>query len=37
METFLMIALGISFVFIIVQGVMLYKMSEWLKEDRPPF
>jgi hypothetical protein len=37
METFLMIALGISFFWIMVQGVMLYKMSQWLKDDQPPF
>jgi len=37
METFLWIALSASFVFIIIQGVMLYKMSQWLEEDKPPF
>ena len=37
METFLWIALGISFVWIIVQGVMLYKLSNIIKGDEPPF
>jgi hypothetical protein len=37
METFLWVALGICFVFIMIQGVMLYKMSQWLEEDKPPF
>jgi hypothetical protein len=37
METFLIIALSVSLVFILVQGVMLYKMSQWLEEDKPPF
>jgi hypothetical protein len=37
METFLWIALSVCFVWIIVQGVMLYKMSQWLEEDKPPF
>lgn len=37
METFLLIALGLSWAWIIVQGVMLYKLSSMLKEDEPPF
>jgi len=37
METFLLIALGVSFVYIIIQGVMLYKMAEKLRDNLPPF
>jgi hypothetical protein len=37
METFLLIALAVSFVYIIVQGVMLYKLAEQLRENQPPF
>lgn len=37
METFLMIALAVSFVYIIIQGVMLYKLAEMVRENKPPF
>jgi hypothetical protein len=37
METFLIIALAVSFIFIITQSLMLYKMSKWHREDTPPF
>ena len=37
MEIFLLIALGLSFVFIAGQALLLYKMSKIIKGDEPPF
>jgi hypothetical protein len=37
MELFLVIALGLSFAYIIFQAVMLKSLSEELDELKPPF
>jgi hypothetical protein len=37
MENILLGFLILSLVYNLVQGVMLYKMSQWLEEDKPPF
>ena len=37
MELFLLIALGVSFVFIIAQSIMLYRLAKMIEEDTPPF
>lgn len=37
METYLLIALALSLAYNLAQGIMLYKMSQWHREDKAPF
>ena len=37
MELFLGIALAASLTYNLAQGFMLYRMSQWLDESKPPF
>ncbi len=37
MEFYLLLALGVSIAYNLVQGIMLYRMSQWHREDKAPF